>query len=87
MKITPFDSVKKFLSIDIVKCQHYSDLRPLEGKAISYFIRLHNIPEKCKQCNKMYHKGIPFAEHNFRPFQDIFFVIYSLVRITIQNTI
>ena len=23
----------------------------------------------------MYHKGIPFAEHNFSPFQDIFFVI------------
>jgi hypothetical protein len=23
----------------------------------------------------MYHKGIPFAEHNFDPFQDIFFVI------------
>ena len=23
----------------------------------------------------MYHKGIPFAEHNFGPFQDIFFVI------------
>ena len=22
----------------------------------------------------MYHKGIPFAEHNFSPFQDIFFV-------------
>ena len=55
MKITPFDSVKKFLSIDIIKCQHYSDLRPL--------------------CNKMYHKGIPFAEHNIGPFQDIFFII------------
>jgi hypothetical protein len=25
MKIIPFDSVKKFLSINIVKCQHYSD--------------------------------------------------------------
>jgi hypothetical protein len=23
----------------------------------------------------MYHKGIPFAEHNFGPFQDIFFII------------
>ena len=23
----------------------------------------------------MYHKGIPFAKHNFSPFQDIFFVI------------
>ena len=44
-------------------------------QGISYFTRLHNIPEKCKQCNKMYHKGIPFAEHNFSPFQDIFFVI------------
>ena len=24
--------MKKFVSIDIIKCQHYSDLRPLEGK-------------------------------------------------------
>ena len=32
MKIIPFDSVKNFLSIHIIKCQHYSDLRPLYFK-------------------------------------------------------
>ena len=28
--------MKKFLSINIIKCQHYRDLRPLEGKPASY---------------------------------------------------
>jgi hypothetical protein len=47
MKIPPFDSKKQFLSMVLVKYQHYSDLRSLEVKR--YHIS-HNFPEQCKQC-------------------------------------
>jgi hypothetical protein len=49
MKKAPFDSVKQFLSMVLVKCQHehYSDLRSLEIKR--YHIS-HNFPEQRKQC-------------------------------------
>ena len=48
MKIPPFNSVKQFLWMVLVKCQHeHSDLRSLEVKR--YHIS-HNFPEQCKQC-------------------------------------
>ena len=68
--------MKNFLSIHIIKCQHYSDLRPLYFKGYHISLDYTIFPKNVlKQCNKMYHKGIPFAEHNFSPFQDMFFVI------------
>jgi hypothetical protein len=49
MKIPSFNSVKQFLWMVLVKCQHehYSDLQSLEVKR--YHIS-HNFPEQCKQC-------------------------------------
>jgi hypothetical protein len=38
MKITLFDSVGNFLSIELVKCQYFSDLRPLEVKISFSFL-------------------------------------------------
>ena len=40
----------------------------LRGHAVSYFIILINCLEQCKL-------SIPFAEHNFGPFEDIVFAI------------
>jgi hypothetical protein len=70
----PFNSVKQFLSMVLVKCQHeyYSDLRSLEVKR--YHIS-HYFPKQCKQCQCITKISLTYLFRN------------SLVRITIQNTI
>jgi hypothetical protein len=58
MKITPFDSVKNFLSIHIIKCQHYSELRPLYFKgyhiSLDYTIFPKNVNNVIKCITKAY---------------------------------